>query len=195
MSTSRSDDNSSFRKEVSSGFPGLSEAQLDALCDHYRLLLAWNERLNLTRVISAPEAARIHYAECLFLGNQLPPGNLRVVDVGSGAGFPGIPLAILRPECSVDLVESHQRKAVFLREAIRGLSNVHVRAQRAEDVSERYDWVVSRAVRPKKVVSLGLAPNLALLISADDADSVQVIPVPGSDRRVVAMFHVELGGS
>src|SRR6185436_15931259 len=132
MSTSRSDDNSSFRDELSSGFPGLSEAQLDALCDHYRLLLAWNERLNLTRVTSAREAARIHYVESLFLGAQLPPGNLRVVDVGSGAGFPGIPVGILRPECRVDLVESHQRKAVFLREAIRGLPNVHVLAQRAE---------------------------------------------------------------
>src|SRR5881394_2420015 len=114
MSTSRLDD-SSFREELSTGFAGLSESQLNALCDHYRLLLSWNERLNLTRVVSAAEAARIHYVESLFLGAQLPPGALRIVDVGSGAGFPGIPVAILRPECKVDLVESHQRKAVFLR--------------------------------------------------------------------------------
>ena len=195
MSTSRSDDNSSFRDELSSGFPGLSEAQLDALCDHYRLLLAWNERLNLTRVTSAREAARIHYVESLFLGAQLPPGNLRVVDVGSGAGFPGIPVGILRPECRVDLVESHQRKAVFLREAIRGLPNVHVLAQRAEDVSERFDWMVSRAVRPKEVLSLRMAPNVAILMGTGDVESARIVPVPGSERRVVGMFHVELGGS
>jgi hypothetical protein len=95
-------------------------------------------------------------------------------------------------EFRVDLVESHQRKAVFLREAIRGLPNVRVLAQRAEDVSEQYDWVVSRAVRPRDVISQGLAPNSALLVSAGDADSAQVIPVPHSDQRVVAMFHVEL---
>jgi 16S rRNA (guanine527-N7)-methyltransferase len=175
------------------GFPGLSETQLDALCEHYQLLLAWNERLNLTRVVSAREAARIHYVESLFLGAQLPPGELRIVDVGSGAGFPGIPVAILRPDFRVDLVESHQRKAVFLREAIRGLPNARVSAQRAEDVSERYDWTISRAVNPKDVLSLRLAPNLALLVGARDADSVESVLVPGSDRRVVAMFHVELG--
>ena len=190
MSTSRLDD-SSFRDELSAGFSGLSNGQLDALCEHYRLLLFWNERLNLTRVTSAREAARIHYVECLFLGAQLPPRELRIVDVGSGAGFPGIPVAILRPDCRVDLVESHQRKAVFLREAIRGLPNARVLAQRAEDVSERYDWMISRAVRPKDVLSLRLAPQVALLISAGDSDSGEIVLVPGSDRRVVAMFHVE----
>jgi 16S rRNA (guanine527-N7)-methyltransferase len=195
MSTSRSDDNTSFREELSAGFAGLSTSQLDALCEHYRLLLSWNERLNLTRVTSAQEAARIHYVECLFLGSQLPPGNLRVVDVGSGAGFPGIPLAILRPECRVDLVESHQRKAVFLREAIRALPNVRVSAQRAEDVSERFDWMVSRAVRPKEVLSLRMAPNVAILMGTGDVESARIVPVPGSERRVVGMFHVELGGS
>ena len=192
MSTSRWDDNTSFRDELSSGFPGLSEAQLAALCEHYRLLLSWNERLNITRVTSAREAARIHYVESLFLGARLPPGNLRVVDVGSGAGFPGIPLAILLAECTVDLVESHQRKAVFLREAIRGLPNVHVLAQRAEDVSERYDWLVSRAVRPKEVLSLRMASNVAILMGTEDVESARIVPVPGSERRVVAMFHVEL---
>jgi 16S rRNA (guanine527-N7)-methyltransferase len=191
MSTSRSDDNSSFRAELSAGFEGLSTSQLDALCEHYRLLLSWNERLNLTRVVSAAEAARIHYVESLFLGAQLPPGELRIVDVGSGAGFPGIPLAILRPECKIDLVESHQRKAVFLREAIRGLSNVRVLAKRAEDVSTQYDWLVSRAVRPTEVLSLRMAPNVAILMGAEDVESARIVPVPGSDRRVVAMFHVE----
>jgi 16S rRNA (guanine527-N7)-methyltransferase len=64
-----------------------------------------------------------------------------------GAGFPGIPIAIVLPECSVTLIESHQRRATFLREATRELANVRVIGRRAEDVSERFDWVVSRAVK------------------------------------------------
>src|SRR5262245_12319813 len=95
----------------------LTEHQLDQLESHYRLLTAWNKRLNLARLGSVEDAVQLHYCESLYLGRALPLGNLRIVDIGSGAGFPGIPIAILRPECSVTLVESHQRKAVFLREA------------------------------------------------------------------------------
>jgi len=75
---------------------------------------------------------------------------------GLGAGFPGIPLAIFRPELQVTLIESHQRKAVFLREAARGLSNVLVIAERAESVNESFDWVVSRAVAVEEVLRLHL---------------------------------------
>ena len=188
MSTSRSDD-SRFRAEISSGFPGLSKSQLEALCAHYRLLLAWNKRLNLTRVVSAADAAQVHYVESLFLGTCLPPGPLRVADVGSGAGFPGIPVAILRSECTIDLIESHQRKAVFLREAARDLSNTRVLSRRAEDVAPQYDWVVSRAIRPKDVLSFGLASNVALLISTGDAGSTQTFPIQGSNQRVVAIYR------
>jgi 16S rRNA (guanine527-N7)-methyltransferase len=70
-----------------------------------------------------------------------------VGDIGSGAGFPGIPIAIIRQDCTVALIESHRRKAVFLKEASRELANVRVVAKRAEDVEEGFDWVVSRAVR------------------------------------------------
>jgi len=127
--------------------------------------------------------------------SEMLPGRGEPFLSTKGAGFPGIPVAILRPECNVDLVESHQRKAVFLREAIRGLPNVHVLAQRAEDVSERFDWMVSRAVRPKEVLSLRMAPNVAILMGTGDVESARIVPVPGSERRVVGMFHVELGGS
>jgi hypothetical protein len=65
-------------------------------------------------------------------------------------------------------------------------------AQRAEDVSERYDWMVSRAVRPREVLTLRMAPNVAILMGAEDVESARIVPVPGSDRGVVAMFHVEL---
>src|ERR1700682_5683540 len=109
-------------------------------------MLRWNKTINLTRIERVEEAVDRHYAESLFLGSNLPPGRLSIADVGSGAGFPGVPIAILRPELSVFLIESHQRKAVFLKEATRGLPNVSVSSKRAEDLRQTFDWVVSRAV-------------------------------------------------
>jgi 16S rRNA (guanine527-N7)-methyltransferase len=125
--------------------------------------LRWNRKINLTRITSLQDAVRYHYCESLYLATRLPPGPLRIVDIGSGAGLPGIPVAIYRPECTVDLVESHQRKAVFLREAARELKNVRVVAQRAESVTDSYDWTISRAVRPDDVLKLNLASHVAVL--------------------------------
>ena len=156
-------------------YGSLTLEQIDALEEHYNLLIRWNARLNLTRIESVEGAVRLHYCESLFVGTRLPTGPLRVVDVGSGAGFPGIPIAILRPECTITLVESHKRKGVFLREATRNLSNVSVVTDRAENLEPRFDWIVSRAVAPTDVVKLKLANKLALLIGSDK--------VPGCDRR------------
>jgi 16S rRNA (guanine527-N7)-methyltransferase len=128
------------------GIMELSQGQIAALEAHYELLVRWNKTLNLTTITSVEEAVERHYCESLFLGAHLPAGNLRVVDVGSGAGFPGFPVAILRPDCAVALVESHQRKAVFLREASRKIGNVRVIAKRVEDIEEEFDHLISRAV-------------------------------------------------
>ncbi len=94
-------------------YGSLTTDQIDALEAHYKLLTQWNARLNLTRIESVEDAVRVHYCESLFVGTKLPSGPLRIVDVGTGAGFPGIPIAILRPECTLTLVESHQRKSGF----------------------------------------------------------------------------------
>lgn len=146
-----------------SSYGALTPQQLTLLEEHYRLLLRWNQKINLTRITGLRDAVRYHYCESLYLAKRLPAGPLRIVDIGSGAGFPGIPVAIYRPECNVDLVESHQRKAVFLREAARKLTNVRVLAQRAESVTDSYDWTISRAVRPDEVLKLELAPHIAVL--------------------------------
>lgn len=169
----------------------LSGTQLEQLEAHFLALTRWNERLNLTRIRDMAEAVRFHYCESLFLGQFLPPGTLRVVDVGSGGGFPGIPVAILRPECEVTLVESHRRKAVFLREAARGLGNVKVVAKRAEEVQGHFDWLVSRAVAPAEVLNLRLSGNVALLIGEEDAAKFDGdrIQVPWGEKRTV--FHVK----
>ena len=149
-------------------FP-LSREQEEALETHLELLLRWNRTLNLTAIRNREEARERHYCESLFLGASLPAGRLTIADVGSGGGFPGFPVAILRPDCSVTLIESHQRKAVFLREASRGLTNVKVIAKRAEEVKETFDWVVSRAVSYEDLSPFlkNLARNVDLLTGSD----------------------------
>lgn len=173
----------------------LDERQLDQLERHYELLVRWNRTLNLTRVDSPEDAARIHYCEALELAGALPPGEFSVADVGSGGGFPGIPLAIARPKLRVTLIESHQRKAVFLREAARGIDNISVEAKRAERISQHFDWMVGRAVDPMDLINIKLAPQVALLMSSTDFSRMpapaRVIRLPGTQNRVIAMFHVK----
>jgi 16S rRNA (guanine527-N7)-methyltransferase len=128
------------------GLVTLKASQIAALESHYELLLRWNRSLNLTTVTNVEEAAERHYCEAIFVAAHLPSDPHRIVDIGSEAGFPGIPVAILRPDCPVFLIEAHQRKAVFLREASRGMTNVKVLPRRAEDVVEEFDRAISRAV-------------------------------------------------
>ena len=128
------------------GIVELTQAQLELLEAHYNLLLRWNRSINLTTVSSVEEAVERHYAESVFLAKHLPERPLRIVDIGSGGGFPGIPVAVFRPDCSLTLVESHKRKSVFLREATRNLFNVRIHGVRAEDISESFDFAISRAV-------------------------------------------------
>lgn len=170
----------------------LTLSQLHALENHYQLLLRWNKVLNLTRITDLEEAVRLHYCESLFLASKLPAETLRIVDVGSGAGFPGFPTAVFRNDCAVDLVESDQRKSVFLREATRALPNVRVVAQRAESVRSRYDWLVGRAVRADELLKLKLAQNSAILMSKGDLPSGGVaIDIPWGKNHILATFHVK----
>jgi len=124
----------------------LSPTQLNQLEHHYNLLAKWNRVLNLTGLHKLEEVVERHYCESIFLGVHLPFGTLSIGDVGSGAGFPGVPVAIMRSECQLSLIESHRRKSVFLRESTRELENVQVLPERVEHVSLRFDWVVCRAV-------------------------------------------------
>ena len=174
-------------------FRRLSEQELDRLESHYEFLSHWNKRMNLTRIRGLQETVRLHYCESLFVARVLPPNPVSIVDVGSGAGFPGVPLAILRPDCSVHLVESHQRKAVFLREATRNLPNVRVLPVRAQELQHEYDWIVARAVRRADLESLNLARNVAWLVSEADAvgQAERLTKIPWGVRRVLVTFHVK----
>lgn len=173
------------------GVAALGEAQINALQAHCELMLRWNARLNLTRVTELREVVERHYCESLFVGGHLPEGNWTIADIGSGAGFPGIPVAVLRPDCHVTLVESHQRKAVFLRECTRGMANVKVAAARAEAGKDVFDWVVSRAVSYEDLqgVLANRSRCAALLTGAVEASEMpgycwdEKIPLPWGGER------------
>jgi 16S rRNA (guanine527-N7)-methyltransferase len=141
---------------------------------HFRRYEQWNRVLNLSSIHDMESAVVRHYCESLFLAAHLPAGRLRIVDVGSGAGFPGIPVAVARPDCEVLLVEGHQRKAVFLKEATRALPNVRVFAGRAEQLNLPFDWVLSRAVAWEDLRSHfeRLARAIGLLVGASDATQI-----------------------
>jgi 16S rRNA (guanine(527)-N(7))-methyltransferase RsmG len=181
------------------GIAALSGEQVALLEAHYELLLHWNRKLNLTTVLGLEEAVERHYCESLFLASRLPAGPLSIADIGSGPGFPGFPVAVLRPECTVTLVESHQRKAVFLREASRSVRNVRVLAKRAEDVSEAFDWVISRAVSYRDLATnlKRLACNAALLTGAEEPPSKlefqwePAVTLPWGDTRILRIGHTE----
>ncbi len=116
----------------------LSDAQLSQLAPYLDLLVRWNARMNLTAIRDPDQMVTRHFGESLFAAQRLysEPGtrNSQLVDIGSGAGFPGLPLKIWAPELRVILLESNQKKATFLREAVRtlGLNDVQVLTDRAE---------------------------------------------------------------
>ncbi|WP_158792940.1 16S rRNA (guanine(527)-N(7))-methyltransferase RsmG [Granulicella sp. L60] len=112
------------------------------------LLLKWNARTNLTAIREPQEIVRRHFGESLFAGLHLDACPT-LLDFGSGAGFPGLPIAILRPDIAVTVAESQNKKSTFLREVVRTLGlQVNVWTSRVEDMSptRQFDTVALRAV-------------------------------------------------
>jgi 16S rRNA (guanine527-N7)-methyltransferase len=193
-----------FRRLLTQHMVGICEVsaeQLDLLWHHYRTLTRWRTKVNLMSDRGLAEIIRKHYCESLFLAAHLPPGPLSVADVGSGAGFPGIPVAVVRPDCQVTLIEARTRKAVFLKEASRHLPNVTVAHCRAEDLDLRFDWLVARAVAWPEISRLipKLSHRLALLVSENTAEQLRqlsllrwdsVLPIPWRTRSVMMMGAV-----
>ena len=177
------------------GIVELSSLQIEALENHYNLMVRWNKTLNLTKIIDPEEAVERHYLESIFLCVHLPAGPLKIADVGSGPGFPGFPVAVLRPECEVSVIESHQRKAVFLREATRGMVNVRVLPKRAEEVEGRFDWIISRAVSYEDLgASIGSLARSAALLTGEEVPPTKwawawedPLSVPGSRSRFLRL--------
>jgi 16S rRNA (guanine527-N7)-methyltransferase len=121
----------------------------EQLAVYLALLLRWNARMNLTAIREPGQMVRRHFAESLLVAREVPATAATMLDFGSGAGIPGIPVALARPELSVTLAESQSKKASFLREAVRALAiKADVWAQRVEQMpqSRRFDVVAMRAV-------------------------------------------------
>jgi len=111
------------------------------------LILRWNRRMNLTAIRDEEGILTRHFVESIAAARALPDGIGTVLDFGSGAGFPGIPIALCCPEIRVTLAESQGKKAAFLREAVRVLKiDTVVHSGRAETIAERFDCVFLRAV-------------------------------------------------
>jgi len=118
---------------------------------YIKILLAWNEKVNLTAIRDPLEILYRHFCESMYAAVTIPLKNGRLADVGSGGGFPGLPLKIMRPGLQVFLVESNIKKVTFLAEVIRelGLKGAQVLARRYEELGEEVaplDYVCTRAV-------------------------------------------------
>lgn len=149
------------------GIP-LREEKARLLLRFTELIIAWNARMDLTAVPESEFAIR-HFADSLLPLAEpgLFPDGASLVDVGAGAGFPGMPLAIVREDLSVTLLESQRKKCLFLREAViqLGLSDTRVLCARAEDAArglerEVFDLATVRAVAPLRVLAEYLLPLL-----------------------------------
>jgi 16S rRNA (guanine527-N7)-methyltransferase len=185
----------------------LSSAQLAQMTTYLDVLLRWNARMNLTAVRDPEQIVTRHFGESLFAAHHLfpdPAASATLVDIGSGAGFPGLPIAIARPAVMVTLIEAHGKKATFLKEVLRstGVKNASVAALRAENYGEKADIVTFRAVERFAAilpVSAGLVKpggRLAGLFGAsqiDEANGViedqwekgRGVNFPGSTQRVL----------
>ncbi len=145
----------------------LSRAQISALTLYERELLDWNARFNLTAIRDPQEIHIKHFLDsltCLLAMREPPLGKL--IDIGTGAGFPGIPIKIIHPKIQLTLVESVGKKADFCRHVVKilDLPGVEVVQERAETIGqnpeyrERYDWAVARAVAFLPVLAEYLLP-------------------------------------
>jgi 16S rRNA (guanine527-N7)-methyltransferase len=115
----------------------LDARAVEQLEEYLALILKWNGRINLTATRKPEEILRRHFAESVFAARQVPEEVKTLLDFGSGAGFPGIPIAICRPKIAVTLAESQQKKAAFLREAARTLGlKADVWAGRVEEMAD-----------------------------------------------------------
>jgi len=193
----------------------LSPVQLQCISTYIDILLRWNARINLTAIRDPEEIVTRHFGESLFAARHLFPRSSSVssaekafdslADVGSGAGFPGLPIKLWAPEIALTLIESNHKKATFLREVTRALTltNVNIQTARAESLpANSFSTVTFRAVErfeailPTAAALVAPGGRLALLISSVQLSQARSIlptltwsdpyPIPQSRTRVLA---------
>lgn len=170
-------------------YPGPTEQLLDQLSAYLDLLLKWNARTNLTAIRDPEEIVCRHFGESLFVATHLPDC-ATLLDLGSGAGFPGLPIQLARPGLRVTLAESQNKKASFLREAVRTMGvSTEVWADRVENMpaGRKYDVVALRAVdNPAVALELARARlasgGLIAHLTSGTREFGTVIQVPNSSQ-------------
>ena len=182
--------------------PAVDERLANQVAAYIPLLLEWNRKISLTAVTDPTEIAKFHFGESLFAGSALKIREGRLADVGSGAGFPGLPLAMANLGLEVTLIEANAKKAAFLSEASRrlGIKNAVVSRNRMEDIAGpvHFDFICARALGNYARLldwsrrHLDPAGKVVLFLGRDDAETLSKngewswgVPmrVPGSDRR------------
>lgn len=158
---------------------------MERLGIYARLLVEWNEKMNLTAITDPVGIAVKHFADSLTVAPLLPTGDFSLIDVGTGAGFPGVPLALLRADCRLTLLDSLNKRLVFLETVCRELDLpvelVHARAEeggRRPERREQYDVAVARAVAALPVLCEYCLPFVKvggrfLALKGPDADREQ----------------------
>lgn len=181
----------------------VSERQIICIQQYMKILLAWNEKINLTAIRDPLEILYRHFCESMFAATAVPVENGRLADVGSGAGFPGIPLKIMRPALQVSLIESNVKKATFLAEVLRNieLPDTRVLVSRYEELGEEVTpvdfvcaravgefepflaWAASERIAAKQVILWMGGRDLDQARRSADWEWREPIPVPHSLRR------------
>jgi len=174
---------------------------LGQIREYTSLLLIWNQKISLTAVVDPDRIIRFHFGESFFAVAKVPLENGRLADVGSGAGFPGIPIAMLAPQLKVTLVEANLKKAAFLAEVIRKLAlhNASVARARMRDLDwADFHFITARALGLGRELiewsyrSLASSGKLVLWVGAGDVEALtcevafsweRPISVPGSRHR------------
>lgn len=187
------------------GLATLDPALTSRFESYLSLMLRWNSRTNLTAVREAEGILARHFVECIACARALPAGIGTLLDYGTGAGLPGIPIALCRPEIAVTLAESQGKKAAFLQEAVRTLGlSAKVHSARADALRTTFDLVVLRAVdkMSEAVASAtGLVAAggwLGLMTTTTDLDQLhsaagpgfrwsEPVALPGSERRILSL--------
>jgi 16S rRNA (guanine527-N7)-methyltransferase len=175
----------------------------DKIRAYSALLLKWNRTISLTTVTDPVEVIKFHFGESLFAASQLDFRESRLADVGSGAGFPGIPLAMAVPDLQVTLIESNSKKCAFLAEVVRELrlTNIEVLRDRMENTDSSkspFDLVAARALGHHDELlawakeNLSAAGRVVLWLGEEDSRELarktswtwqEPALIPGSERR------------
>jgi 16S rRNA (guanine527-N7)-methyltransferase len=167
-----------------SSHPPLAPETAAKFATYLALLQKWNARTNLTAIRDEEGILSRHFLESILCAQALPTLIHTLLDFGSGAGFPGIPIALMRNDLVVTLAESQNKKAAFLREAVRTLfsdpvPNTKVHSGRAEDLKQKFDCITLRAVDkmesaiPAAIHLLAPTGCLAILTTTEDTPQIQ----------------------